>query len=58
MKAITIHQPYASLIACGAKIYETCSRRTNYRGRIAIHAGLQYPAKTLEAKANWYWKKI
>jgi len=38
MRAITIHQPYASLIACGAKRLETRSWRTNYRGRIAIHA--------------------
>jgi len=39
MKALTIHQPYASLIARGAKVYETRSWKTNYRGRIAIHAG-------------------
>jgi len=39
MKALTIHQPWASLIACGAKVYETRSWKTNYRGRIAIHAG-------------------
>ena len=40
MKAITILQPYASLIACGQKHYETRSWPTKYRGRIAIHAGL------------------
>jgi len=40
MKALTIHQPYASLLACGAKKYETRSWATNYRGPIAIHAGL------------------
>ena len=40
MKAITILQPYASLIACGEKRYETRSWPTKYRGRIAIHAGL------------------
>jgi len=39
MKAITIHQPYASLIACGAKRFETRARRTHYRRQIAIHAG-------------------
>jgi hypothetical protein len=37
--AITIQQPYASLIAVGAKKYETRSWQTNYRGKIAIHAG-------------------
>jgi len=39
MKAITIYQPYASLIAVGAKRYETRSWATNYRGPIATHAG-------------------
>lgn len=38
MKAITIHQPWAGLIAIGAKRYETRGWRTNYRGPIAIHA--------------------
>lgn len=39
MKALTIHQPYAALIAHGLKIYETRSWSTRYRGEIAIHAG-------------------
>ncbi len=39
MKAITVYQPWASLIAVGAKKYETRSWATNYRGQIAIHAG-------------------
>lgn len=38
MKALTIHQPWASLLACGAKKYETRGWKTNYRGPIAIHA--------------------
>ena len=38
MKAITIRQPYASLIARGVKTVETRSWATHYRGRIAIHA--------------------
>lgn len=38
MKAITIWQPWAQLIAIGAKKYETRSWATNYRGPIAIHA--------------------
>jgi hypothetical protein len=38
MKAITIWQPWASLIAIGAKQYETRSWATSYRGQIAIHA--------------------
>lgn len=40
MKAITILEPWASLIACGAKRIETRSWSTKYRGPIAIHAGL------------------
>lgn len=43
MKAITIRQPWATLIALGVKRYETRSRPTNVRGRIAIHAGLAMP---------------
>ena len=37
MKALTILQPWASLIACGAKKIETRSWATRYRGPIAIH---------------------
>ncbi len=39
LKAITVHQPWASYIESGAKRYETRSWRTGYRGLIAIHAG-------------------
>lgn len=39
MKALTIYQPWASLIALGAKTIETRSWRTSYRGPLAIHAG-------------------
>ena len=38
MKTITVHQPYAHLIIVGDKPIETRSRKTNIRGRIAIHA--------------------
>lgn len=39
MKAITIQQPYATLIAIGAKKFETRGWKTSYRGPVAIHAG-------------------
>lgn len=39
MKAITLHQPWASLIAWEDKRFETRSWPTRYRGKIAIHAG-------------------
>jgi hypothetical protein len=38
MKALTIKQPWASLIARGIKDVENRTWRTNYRGRIYIHA--------------------
>ena len=41
MKALTIQQPWASLIASGDKLYETRTWPTKYRGPIAIHAGKQ-----------------
>jgi hypothetical protein len=40
MRAITIQQPWATLIAIGAKRIETRSWATAYRGSLAIHAGL------------------
>ena len=39
LKAITLWQPWATLVAAGAKQYETRSWRTDYRGPLAIHAG-------------------
>jgi activating signal cointegrator 1 len=38
MKAITLTQPWATLVAIGAKRYETRSWNTVYTGPIAIHA--------------------
>lgn len=38
MKAISLWQPWATLIAIGAKEYETRSWSTPYRGPIVIHA--------------------
>lgn len=40
MKVLTIREPWASLIVNGYKEYEFRSWKTNYRGRILIHAGL------------------
>lgn len=39
MKAITVIQPWATLLATGKKRLETRSWKTNYRGEILIHAG-------------------
>ena len=63
MKAITLWQPWASLIACGAKKIETRSWATKYRGPLAIHAAKNYntpkcawqePFKTGLAKAGMF----
>lgn len=44
MKALSIWQPWASLLAYGVKKYETRSWATNYRGPIAIHAAKKWPS--------------
>lgn len=38
MKILSVKQPYAQLIVSGVKDVENRSRKTNYRGRIYIHA--------------------
>ena len=42
MKALTIRQPYASLIAIGEKHIETRSWNTAYRGELAIHSSKKF----------------
>lgn len=44
MKALTLTQPWATLVALGHKQVETRSWRTQYRGPIAIHAAKGFPA--------------
>ncbi len=39
MRCLTLTQPWATLVAMGAKRIETRSWTTNYRGPLAIHAG-------------------
>lgn len=43
MKAITLTQPWATLVALGHKSVETRSWSTRYRGRLAIHAAKGFP---------------
>lgn len=51
MKALTLHQPWASLVAAGAKTIETRSWPTKYRGRLAIHAAkTEKPVRTFEGR--------
>jgi hypothetical protein len=42
MKAISIHQPWASLIAHGEKHYETRNWKPQHRGPIIIHASKSF----------------
>ena len=39
MKVLTLKQPWATLVAEGIKKYEFRSWKTNYRGKLLIHAG-------------------
>lgn len=43
MKALTLTQPWATLVALGEKQMETRSWSTNYRGPLAIHAAKALP---------------
>lgn len=44
MKVLTLHQPWASLVALGVKTIETRSWSTQYRGPLAIHAAATMPS--------------
>lgn len=43
IKAITLTQPWATLVALGYKQVETRSWRTDYRGPLVIHAAKSFP---------------
>ena len=43
MKALTLTQPWATLVALGEKAIETRSWYTPFRGEIAIHAAMGFP---------------
>jgi len=47
MKAISLYQPFASLMAIGAKIHETRGWPTKHRGPLAICAG--------KSMVGWKW---
>ena len=48
MKALSLTQPWATLVAQGAKRIETRSWSTNYCGPLAIHASKSLPAWVAE----------
>jgi hypothetical protein len=43
MRGLSLTQPWATLVALGAKRIETRSRSTKYRGPVAIHASKGFP---------------
>lgn len=53
MKALTLTQPWASLVMSGDKRIETRSWSTAYRGPLAIHA-----AKGWDADARWFASQV
>lgn len=53
MKVITLKQPWATLVAEGIKKYEFRTWKTNYRGKILIHAGLSLE-KDIEKRFEEY----
>ena len=48
LKVLTLKQPWATLVAEGIKKYEFRSWKTNYRGKVLIHAGAGVEKKELE----------
>src|SRR5262249_45834457 len=69
MKAITLIQPWATLVVLGAKRIETRSWKTDYRGKLAIHAGKKWnkqladlceqePFKEALAKYAWRFQDL
>lgn len=67
MKVLTLKQPWATLVAEGIKKYEFRTWKTNYRGKVLIHAGagvekkelakfkdlnLEYPSKRIIAEVE------
>ena len=67
MKVLTLKQPWATLVSEGIKEYEFRSWKTNYRGKVLIHAGagidkkemerfkdlnLKYPSKRIRAEVE------
>ena len=53
IKAITLWQPWASLVAVGAKKIETRSWGTKYRGPLAIHAAKLWNQELESYLSSW-----
>lgn len=55
MKGISLHQPFASLMAVGAKVNETRSWSTTYRGPLAICSARCAGEMSLRC-SSWLWQ--
>ena len=53
MRAISLHQPWATLVALGIKQTETRHWATDYRGPLAIHAAKKWDHACKEAAAGF-----
>lgn len=59
MNALTLTQPWATLVALGAKRLETRSWKTSYRGPLAIHAAKGFPAWAREmCETDPFWSAL
>lgn len=56
MKALTVQQPYATLMACGAKRIETLRWPTEFRGEVAICAAETFSDQERETLHDCYLK--
>ncbi len=52
-KVLTIKEPWATLIIEGYKKYEFRSWKTNYRGKILIHAGMSLEKESAKKFKNY-----
>jgi len=52
LKVLTLRQPWATLVAEGIKKYEFRSWKTNYRGKILIHAGIGIDKEDMKKYKN------
>lgn len=64
MRAISLHQPWASLWLSSAKIHETRHWETAYRGPLAVHAAKRFEvnvsddlARVLSAQFGAHWRR-
>ena len=52
MKVLTLKQPWATLVAEGIKEYEFRSWKTNYIGKLLIHAGAEVDKEEMKRFQN------